>query len=150
MGKPLNPKMQKELHQHKKKKLHHKREERKRILRSGKCICKDCGYIGTPEKQRRGSWGRFIITAPVGIFIIGILAILSMVEGLLRLFALNKPTSILWDKSWSNYLGYAPFSLQGCRRCHTKNSMRKLCTQDGELVFDRFYRDRFLKTRSIV
>ncbi len=119
-------------------------KNKKKLFRSNKYICNDCGFIGKCKKIKKGSWFIFCIKFMIILPVILVIITLSMLEGLVRMFSLTKPRSIIWDIGFERFFPYFPYILMSCPDCKHGNSMKKLKTQDGQNIYARYEREHFL------
>jgi hypothetical protein len=121
-----------------------KNKERKKTLDSSMSICKFCGFIGKPIKNQQGSWWSPVYRLIAGIFFIIMFPLTITIDWLLKILGLSQERTLL-GKNISKFTMSIPFYLQQCKNCNSPNSMKKLGTQDGRFIYDKFAKDRFIK-----
>jgi hypothetical protein len=124
-----------------------KRKERHKIVSSKNWICKACGYIGKPKKEKQGSWFFTLYRLLLCLFLIIVFPVSLFIDALMIVFRGSRNKTTFFGKNYGRFLMSMPFNLFECKECHIKNSMIKLKSQDGRIVYDSFARDRFIKTR---
>jgi hypothetical protein len=129
--------------------INKKRKERHKIVGGSKSICRYCGYIGMPHKQQQGTWWWAIYRLFVWIAMIVLFPVSLLLDGIMVILRISTHKDSLFRKNFGRFVMAMPFNLYGCKACGVRNSMVKLNSQDGRMLYDNFARDRFINTREI-
>jgi hypothetical protein len=119
-------------------------KEKKKILKNGKYICEECGFIGKPAVKKYGTWAMFFVKLAIVSPIVSVIVLLSAVEGVMKLLTTSGGESLIWQIGFEKFFPAVPYKLYACRDCKKPNSMKKISSPEGTNVFDRFDREHFL------